>query len=232
MNDWLGSLPSWVSAITLVFTSWTAFNSHRSAGAARTQAQIALEAQKERDEKDKSDQASKVAAWVEYHGESVASELYVCYLNASDLPVFNLCCRLTTRTTVDWLGDAVTPSAEAYKVRYSSATEWARCYAYDLCADFISLLEMDHLEHGEEFGQEIEDIKAGCFESVCRLIAHRGIEIQFNDLRGNQWCRNSDGNLCNHGFLVQLPYPDRWEWMVDLVKDQVKAGLQATKEKS
>ncbi|WP_338603519.1 hypothetical protein [Saccharopolyspora sp. SCSIO 74807] len=236
MTDWLGNLPSWVSAIVascaLIFTSWTAYNSHWSARAARTQAQIALDAQEERNEKDKSEQASKVAAWIEHRGDSVASELYVNYLNASNLPVFGLSCRLTTRTRPDTLEAVVVPSNEAKEVRYRSATEWARAYSYDLFAEVLSSLGMDHLEHEEEFGHEIERLKGACFESFCSLIAHRGIEIQFTDLAGVQWCRNSDGDLCNHGFLVELPYPDRWEWMVDMMKKHIRDGLQPIRDES
>lgn len=79
---------------------------------------------------------------------------------------------------------------------------------------------------------EIIRVFGACFESFCGLIAHRGIEIQFTDLAGVQWCRNSDRDLCNHGFLVELPHPDRWERMVGMMKNHTRDGLQPIKHES
>lgn len=184
-------VPSWLSAIVascaLIFTSWTAYNSQRSAKASEKQAQIAVEQQRQRDEQDEHEQASKIAGWVEY--STAPSDDYVQndarikfllkYINASEQPVYSFKARSTVEPTP---GVTMTVCPPCKKE----------------CEDEIATLEITAFTRlkDEIKNQELPGgFYAVAYELMAEEVCRAGVEIEFTDSKGQIWNRASNGVL-------------------------------------
>ena len=191
MTDWLGNLPSWVSAIAascaLIFTSWTAYNSQRSAKASEMQAQIATEQQRQRDEKEDREQASKVAAWLflEQHGNG-PPVFHVRYVNTGPLPAYRLLVTPVRRPSFKLLIPVVEPTWGVRSVRLENLT-----------------VEVQEL--GRKMARESDGPRwvrwilwwTGSPDSNMRGmdIESSGVTMQFRDASGIVWRRAPSGQL-------------------------------------
>lgn len=196
MATWLGYAPSWISAIAtscaLVFTSWTARNSQRSAKASEKQAQLANEQHNIQRQHEEREQASKFAAWIDVGGSN-DEDIYLCYSNMGTLPVYGVHARITMHAGYNheemeiWNAP---PSPSPKRKLLSNLTSIILGISHQFS---VAILTEVHLA-------KIEDIYRDEFHRACRDIVTQevvlhGIFVDFYDSAGKGWRRDDCGIL-------------------------------------
>ncbi len=190
MNDWLGNLPSWVSAIAascaLIFTSWTAFNSQRSARASEKQARVALDQQHQRNEKDWQEQASKVAAWIgaseKGGGQSI---IYVRWVNSSEVPAYTMEITPVSHPRYRYLVPVVEPTSQVRSVKFEALTERIQSEA----------LEASNAAAQTRLSSTLDRLVGVHSTKKILEVQQAGATVRFRDTNNAVWCRLPDGKL-------------------------------------
>lgn len=181
--DW-GNVPSWISAVG----SLAAF------GIAAWAARAAWKQVEHLNETKEHEQASKVAAWLsidkqyfQQHAKHDYPAVVLRYVNASDLPVYDLHATAVDDPSIDRLRIEVVEPASDIEVAYLDGLTVKLNKAYRINMSRFEDIDMDP--------EKREGVEGLALKAAALEVIGSGIYIRFRDTRNVTWCRQANGVL-------------------------------------
>lgn len=222
-----GNLPTWLSAVGALSSATATFLAlvfaRRAASAAMGQVEHLNEQTQTRDQKDARAQADKVAAWIRhdfYPEESIPNQVTMRYVNASELPVYQVKFHLDEMSGGGFMFPILEPLQGVGEIPLDPLTKWIHERS-------ISLYRK--LQESANLASSLEDLSfvAISWSLTEKLVHQRDTILTFTDMSEQEWVRGRGGVLvtAEASKLVQWgSYPSREDIADEMERSLLSGG--------